>query len=88
MRNRLSRLSARAERRALPAPSTVRNGLADQNGVRLSFRFMLPADYSYCTRRFATMRGVNRVIRAQALRVGLAEIGFIDHSPMQQDEFR
>ena len=53
----------------------------------IKFRFMLPADYHMHTPLCHHAVGQPAEYAAQALRVGLAEIGFSDHSPMQRDDF-
>jgi histidinol-phosphatase (PHP family) len=47
----------------------------------------MPPDYHLHTRLCRHAEGEPRDYAAQALRVGLDEIGFSDHSPMRQDDF-
>ncbi len=48
---------------------------------------MLPADYHMHTPLCRHAVGAPQEYAEQALRLGLTEIGFSDHSPMQQDDF-
>jgi histidinol-phosphatase (PHP family) len=48
---------------------------------------MLPADYHMHTQLCRHAKGEPKELAAHALRVGLTEIGFSDHSPMARDDF-
>jgi histidinol-phosphatase (PHP family) len=48
---------------------------------------LLPADYHMHTPLCRHATGAPTAYAAQALRLGLSEIGFSDHSPMREDDF-
>src|SRR5260370_10215591 len=50
-------------------------------------RMSLPADYHMHTPLCRHASGEPTELAAQALKVGLTEIGFSDHSPMPRDDF-
>ena len=59
-----------------------------QNASLVTFRVMpLPADYHMHTPLCRHASGEPTEYAAQALTVGLTEIGFSDHSPMNRDDF-
>jgi histidinol-phosphatase (PHP family) len=55
--------------------------------LRLEWRMALPADYHMHTPLCRHASGEPTELAAQAVRLGLEEIGFSDHNPMPKDDF-
>src|ERR1051325_10874871 len=68
-------------------PLNRRNSFGFRGFPHRIFPMSLPADYHMHTPLCRHASGEPTEYAAQALAIGLSEIGFTDHSPMRQDNF-